>query len=129
MTTPEQLAKWREDAALAYMADDIAMVTTSTRHHFIAGYLRAKEETEQSLKVDDHQIALLVNSLTYIAKVYHGHASLHQCISSEVVPLFHQAIEDARKQALEDAIETFEPVDTLITHGGVRLALIQKMVQ
>ena len=49
MTTPEQLAKWREEAATAYMTDDISFITSNEKRNYIAGYLRAKQETEQAL--------------------------------------------------------------------------------
>ena len=51
MTTPEQLAKWREDARAEYLNDDNIRVEDIAEEHYVAGYLRAKQETEQVMKL------------------------------------------------------------------------------
>ena len=48
MTTPEQLAKWREDWELQFpqWADGVGILSAASWQ----GYLRAKQETEQAIK-------------------------------------------------------------------------------
>ena len=51
MTTPEQLAKWREDAKYNYCNDDNIRPEDGDVDHYVAGYVYAKQETEQAMKL------------------------------------------------------------------------------
>lgn len=49
-TTPEQLQAFRDIASAEYLNDDNIRVKDIAEEHYIAGYLRAKQETEQAIK-------------------------------------------------------------------------------
>lgn len=51
MTAPKQLAKWREDANAVYLKDTNIDFFDTAKDHYIAGYLRRCQETEQIMKL------------------------------------------------------------------------------
>lgn len=50
MTTPEQIAKWREEAFDFWLKDKHMHATTTSSTAYRSGYLRAKQENEHALK-------------------------------------------------------------------------------
>ena len=53
--TPEQLAKWREEATSFYMRTPINPDRLGHSHFYIDGYLRARQENEQALREIYHR--------------------------------------------------------------------------
>ena len=55
--TPEQLARWHEDADTAYARDLDVHISSPSREAYTAGYIFAKQENEQAIK-DARKLAL-----------------------------------------------------------------------
>ena len=55
--TPEQLARWHEDADTAYARDLDVHISSPSREAYTAGYILAKQESEQAIK-DARKLAL-----------------------------------------------------------------------
>ena len=49
--TPEQLARWHEDADTAYARDLDVHISSPSREAYTAGYIYGKQENEQALKL------------------------------------------------------------------------------
>lgn len=102
--TPEQIKKWREDAE-AIWTKDHTLNSPYPKQHFIEGYLRAKQETEQAMKLAKFGAMILSNYQGgYVSDTEIGAAALTcECIMGlEENNKFAPNIEATIKRLLND---------------------------
>ena len=82
MTTPEQLAKYRDAAESVWMAEGRThWVNMSGFDNYLAGYVRAKQEAEQAMKLAKFGAMVMDSKIL----MYHDSETITDAIACELL--------------------------------------------